>query len=283
MLGRTTVPTGLRSLTSHDLAAVRELLDRDPGVNVFLRHRIDSNGLRDGMLSARVWGYFEGDELVAACHAGSNIVPAQAGPAAVEAFADHVLAEGIRPASVAGLQSAVMPLWERLAPFLGPARSIRPVQPFLSIDREPTMASDPRVRRVTMDEFDLLYPACVAMFLEEVGVDPEASGGHGYRARVAQLISQGWAFAIIEDGEVLFKTEVGASSPHACQLQGVWVRPDQRGQDIASGALAAVVRQVQRDLAPLVTLYVNDHNAPARATYQRVGFDETATFASILL
>ena len=45
------------------------------------------------------------------------------------------------------------------------------------------------------------------------------------RQGLAQLISQGWAFAIVEDGEVLFKTEVGAASPHACQLQGVWVRP----------------------------------------------------------
>jgi predicted GNAT family acetyltransferase len=282
MLGTTSVPQ-VRSLTSADLPAVRALLDQDPGVNVFLRHRIDTTGLRDGMVSARVWGYFEGEQLIAACHAGSNIVPAQATLSSIEAFAEHVLVDGIRPASVAGLQSVVIPLWERLAPFLGPARSIRPVQPFLSIDREPIVASDPRVRRVTMDEFDLLYPACVAMFIEEVGIDPEASGGHGYRARVAQLISQGWAFAIIEDGEVLFKTEVGAASPRACQLQGVWVRPERRGQDIASGAVAEVVRQVRRDVAPLVTLYVNDHNAAARATYERVGFQETATFASILL
>lgn len=282
MLGTTSVPQ-VRSLTSHDLPAVRALLDQDPGVNVFLRHRIDSTGLRNSMMSAQVWGYFEGDELVAACHTGSNIVPAQATPSSVEAFAEHVLVDGIRPASIAGLQDVVLPLWERLAPFLGPARSVRPVQPFLSIDREPVVASDPRVRRVTMDEFDLLYPACVAMFREEVGVDPEASGGHGYRARVAQLISQGWAFAIIEDGEVLFKTEVGAASPHACQLQGVWVRPDRRGEGISAGAVAEVVRQVRQDVAPLVTLYVNDHNAVARASYRRVGFDETAIFASILL
>jgi predicted GNAT family acetyltransferase len=258
-------------------------LDRDPGVNVFLRHRIDSTGLRESMVGARVWGFFDGDELVSACHAGSNVVPAQATPASIEAFANHVLVEGLRPASLAGLQSAVLPLWERLAPFLGPARSVRPVQPFLSIDREPAVASDPRLRRVTMDEFDLLYPACVAMFREEVGINPEAAGGHGYRARVAQLISQGWAFAIIEDDDVLFKTEVGAASPQACQLQGVWVRPDCRGQNIAAGGLAGVIRQVRRDVAPLVTLYVNDHNVPARATYRRVGFRESATFASILL
>ncbi|MFL6091133.1 MAG: GNAT family N-acetyltransferase [Aeromicrobium sp.] len=279
MLGTAVV----RGLTAHDIPSVRLLLDRDPGVNVFLRYRIDTTALRDHVVGARVWGFFDGDDLVSACHAGSNIVPAEATPAAIEAFAEHVLVEGIRPASLAGLQDAVLPLWERLAPFLGPARSIRPVQPFLAIDHEPAVASDRRVRRVTMDEFDLIYPACVAMFREEVGIDPEIAGGHGYRARVAQLISQGWAFAIIEDGEVLFKTEIGAASPLACQLQGVWVRPDRRGQDIAAPALAEVIRTVRRDVAPLVTLYVNDHNAAARAAYRRVGFSERATFASILL
>jgi predicted GNAT family acetyltransferase len=280
MLGTT---TGVRGLTADDLSSVRALLDRDPGVNVFLRYRVDSTSLRDRVVGPRVWGYFDGAELVAACHAGSNIVPAEASLDAVEAFAGHVLIEGIRPASIAGLQSAVLPLWERLAPFLGQARSIRPVQPFLALDDEPQVAPDTRVRRVTMDEIDLLYPACVSMFREEVGIDPEASGGHGYRARVAQLISQGWAFAIIEDGEILFKTEVGAASPHACQLQGVWVRPDRRGEDISAAALAQVIRLVRRDVAPLVTLYVNDHNVSARALYRRVGFTEQATFASILL
>jgi len=280
MLGTT---TGVRGLTADDLASVRALLDRDPGVNVFLRYRVDSTTLRDRGVGPRVWGYFDGPDLVAACHAGSNIVPAEAGADAVEAFAGHVLTEGIRPASIAGLQSAVLGLWERLAPFLGPARSVRPIQPFLTIDHDPDIAADPRVRRVVMDEIDVLYPACVSMFREEVGIDPEASGGHGYRARVAQLISQGWAFAIIEDGDILFKAEVGAASPHACQLQGVWVRPDRRGEDIAASALAQVVRLVRRDVAPLVTLYVNDHNVPARALYRRVGFIERATFASILL
>ena len=197
MLGTT---TAVRGLTADDLASVRALLDRDPGVNVFLRYRVDSTALRDRFVGARVWGYFDGPDLVAACHAGSNIVPAEAGSEAVEAFAAHVLTEGIRPASIAGLQSAVLPLWEQLAPFLGPARSVRAVQPFLAIDHEPHVAPDPRVRRVTMDEIDILYPACVSMFREEVGIDPEAAGGQGYRARVAQLISQGWAFAIVEDG-----------------------------------------------------------------------------------
>ncbi|WP_284303884.1 GNAT family N-acetyltransferase [Mobilicoccus caccae] len=33
---------------------------------------------------------------------------------------------------------------------------------------------------------------------------------------------------------------------------------------------------------PLVTLYVNGYNAPALATYDRVGFDEVGRFATVL-
>ena len=279
MLGTTNV----RALTTEDLPALRELLDRDPLVNLFVRHRVDLTGLQERLMGGRVWGYYDGDELVSACHAGANIVPVEATPEALQAFADQILAEGVRPASLVGLRSAVMPMWERVEPTWGPARSLRPFQPFLVLDDDPDAESDPRVNRVVLDEFDMLYPACVAMFTEEVGIDPETGGAGGYRARVAQLISQGWAFAIIEDGEVLFKTEVGAATPDACQLQGVWVRPDRRGEDIAVGALAAVVKHVRATVAPVVTLYVNDHNRSARRTYERVGFRETEMFSSILL
>lgn len=274
--------SAVRALTARDLHAARELLDRNPGINAFVRYRLESSGFVGGPYT-RIWGYFDDDDLVAVCHGGSNVVPAEATPEAIEAFAVHVLSEGPRPASIAGLQSAVLPMWELLEPMWGPARSVRPVQPFLSIAGNPVIEPDPRVRAVTMDEIDLLYPACVAMFREEVGVDPELVGGQNYRSRVTQLISQGWAFAIVEDGEILFKTEVGASSPRACQLQGVWVRPDRRGEGIAAPAIAAVVTLVQRSIAPIVTLYVNDHNLAARAAYARAGFTPTATFASILL
>ena len=275
--------TSVRALTAGDLPALRELLDRDPLINLFVRHRVDLTGLQERLMGGRVWGYYDGDELVSACHAGANIVPVQATPDAIDAFADRLLTDGGRPASLVGLRSAVMPLWERVESAWGPARSVRPFQPFLELEGMVDVSPDTRVRRVVLDEFDMLYPACVAMFTEEVGVDPEAGGAGGYRARVAQLISQGWAFAIIEDGEVLFKTEVGAATPYACQLQGVWVRPDRRGEDIAVRALAAVVELVKETVAPVVTLYVNDHNRSARRTYERVGFREMEMFASILI
>jgi predicted GNAT family acetyltransferase len=275
--------TQIRALTTRDLPELHALLDRDPLVNLFVRNRVDATKLQTRWLGGQIWGYFEGGELVSACHAGANVVPVQATPRAIEAFADQAVRDNVRPSSIVGPQSAVLPLWRLLEPHWGPARSPRLDQPFMVLDHDSPLAPDPRVRRVAIDEFDILYPSCVAMFTEEVGVDPESGNRSGYRARVAQLISQGWSFAIIEDGEVLFKTEVGAATSYACQLQGVYVRPDLRGRGIAAAAIAGVVEQVRATISPVVTLYVNDHNLAARRAYERVGFEHTETFASILL
>jgi predicted GNAT family acetyltransferase len=275
--------THVRPLTPRDLPELHALLDRDPLVNLFVRNRVDATKLQARWLGGQVWGYFEDGVLVSACHAGANIVPVQAKPQAIELFAEQILADNIRPSSIVGPRDTVLPLWKILEPRWGPARSPRLDQPFMVLDRDSRVRPDPRVRRVLIDEFDTIYPACVAMFTEEVGVDPEIGNRSGYRARVAQLITQGWSFAIVEDGDVIFKTEVGAATTQACQLQGVYVRPDLRGTGIAVPALAAVVRLVRETVAPVVTLYVNDHNTAARRAYERVGFEHTETFASILL
>lgn len=275
--------THVRALTSRDLPELTALLDLDPLVNLFVRNRVDATKLQTRWLGGQVWGYFEDGVLVSACHAGANVVPVQATAAAIEAFAEQAITDNVRPSSIVGPRDSVIPLWNLLEPTWGPARSPRLDQPFMVLDHDSRLVPDPRVRPVLIDEFDVIYPACVEMFTEEVGVNPEIGNRSGYRARVAQLISQGWSFAIIENGEVIFKTEVGAATPHACQLQGVYVHPDLRGQGIAAPAVSAVVRHVRATIAPIVTLYVNSHNISARRTYERVGFEHTATFASILL
>jgi predicted GNAT family acetyltransferase len=145
------------------------------------------------------------------------------------------------------------------------------------------VAPEPRVRPVRPDELEVLLPAAVAMFTEEVGVSPlRVDGGAGYRARVAELVRAGQSLAWIEDGRVLFKAEIGAVSRSACQIQGVWVAPSHRGRGIGTAGTAAVVEYARTAIAPVVSLYVNDFNAPARAAYRRVGFTEAGTFTSVL-
>jgi predicted GNAT family acetyltransferase len=65
-------------------------------------------------------------------------------------------------------------------------------------------------------------------------------------------------------------------------VQGVWVPPDRRGEGLAVGGMAAVVEHVRREIAPVVSLYVNEYNHAARGAYARVGFEQSATFATVM-
>ncbi|WP_067133030.1 GNAT family N-acetyltransferase [Microtetraspora malaysiensis] len=272
-----------RVLDDNDREEVLALLDSDPVANVFVASRIRSVGLSPSRLGGQMWGYGPRGGLVSLCYAGANLVPVNAGRDAVHAFADRARKQGRRCSSIVGPSTAVEQLWERLEPHWGPARAIRWAQPVMATSSAPAVTPDPLVRRVKPEEFGTLLPACVAMFTEEVGVSPDnGDGGALYRARVAELIRIGRSLARIDDGRVVFKAEIGAVTPQACQIQGVWVDPELRGHGHASAGMAAVVEQALKYFAPLVSLYVNDYNLPARAVYRRVGFREVDTFMSVL-
>lgn len=275
-----------RLLEGADLAGTLEILHRDPVVNAFVATRVEAVGLDPWRLGGEMWGWFDQDgRLESLCYAGANLVLVNAGPQAVRAFAERARRQGRRCSSIVGPADATAELWALLERSWGPAREVRAHQPLMATTLpSDEVAADPLVRRVRKDEIDLLMPACVAMFTEEVGISPLAGdGGLLYQARVAELVTGGRSFArFSEQGEVVFKAEIGAVTQGACQIQGVWVAPAYRGRRLSEAGMAAVVDIALREVAPVVSLYVNDYNLPARAAYHRVGFREIGAFMSVL-
>ncbi len=261
------------------------LAEQDPVVNVFADYRARLTNLDERWLGGQVWGRFQGDELVAGCHLGANLVPVQCTPDDVGAFADVALRRRTSVGTIVGPSDVVAALWDLVRARWARPREIRPSQPHLELRHRSAVAPDLGVRLTTPGDLEVLYPACVAMYTEEVGVSPEkdAGGGDLYRARIQQLIGRGWSMASFDDRGVAFKAEVACVTPYAAQVQGVWVRPDLRGRGLAVSGMAAVVAHVlDSGMAPVVSLYVNEWNTPARAAYASVGFEQTATFATLM-
>jgi uncharacterized protein len=266
-----------------DLPDFLALTGRDPVVNAFAEYRARSTNLEPRLLAGEIWGRYDAGRLVAACHVGANLVPVECAPDDARAFAERALTRPRSVITIVGLQDQVWPLWDALSDRWGPARETRWDQPHMALTQAPKVEPDLAVRRSTPDDFAALYPACVAMYTEEVGVDPEADGGATiYRSRVRQLIGLGWSFARIEDERVVFKAEVAHATPQAAQIQGVWVAPDRRGEGLAARGVAAVADVCRREIAPVVSLYANIWNEPALRAYARVGFEQTGTFATIM-
>ena len=276
-----TVP--VRLLGDADRGAVERVLDREPYAGAQVAERVAAAGLSWRRQEARVFGYGGRRQLESVCWLGANLIPVHATPPAVAAFAELMGAEPRICSSIVGDAAAVLDLWDRLHPVWGDARDLRGCQPVLATRDDPPVKPDPAVRLVRADEIDLLYPAAVAMYTEEVGVSPVVDGGDGaYRERVRDLVRGGRAYARFVDGKVAFKAELAVITRHTAQVQGVWTAPQWRGRGLATAGMAAVVSDALRRVAPTVSLYVNDYNHGARTVYQRCGFRRVGTFATIL-
>jgi uncharacterized protein len=281
---RTAIGRGsVRVLNRADLPAAIRILSTRPVENVFVASRVRSAGLEQASLGCPVWGYERDGVLRALCHAGSNLVPVNADDDAIEAWAEFAGAQRMC-ASIIGPSGVALALWHRLADRWGApwseTRNVRPHQPVMAITDPPSVAPDPRVRRVTLDQWDAYTDAAVKMYTEEIGVSPMQGNPAGYRFYVRQLITSGRAFGIFEGRRAIFKADLGSVSASVCQVQGVWLDPELRGHGLAAPAMAAVV-QLARSIVPTVSLYVNDYNLAARATYARVGFQEVGEFATV--
>jgi hypothetical protein len=274
----------VQALTTADRDDALELCSHDLAANVFVAARI-----LEGVLSSQpgtLLGYREDGQLEAMCWASANLVPVEADATSIAAFAERVRRWRRHCASILGPSDQVNELWRILAPSWGPARALRPRQPLMSTMSRPSelgVELDPRVRPATPDEVDLVMPAAAHMFTAEIGYPPYSGSGHAYRMSLLALIERQHTYVVIEDGEVLFKADVGSVALGCAQIQGVWLAPRLRGRGLAVPAMAAVVEQVMERRAPWVTLYVNDFNTSARATYASVGFEDVGSFSTVLL
>jgi GNAT superfamily N-acetyltransferase len=279
-----TTDHGIRVLAPADLPDFLGLVAGDPVVNVFAEYRARTTNLDPRWLGGEMWGrYDDVGALRAACHVGANLVPVQCTADDAAAFGVRARARPRSVSTIVGPHDAVEAVWRVVGASWPEHREVRWRQPHLVIDGPPAVEPDPLVRRTLRSDLGTLYPACVAMYEEEVGISPELGGGREmYRARVVQLITRGWSFARFEGERLVFKAEVASATPAAAQVQGVWVPPDLRGLGLATAGLAAVVEAVRRDIAPVVSLYVNEWNTGARRVYERIGFRETARFSTIM-
>ncbi|WP_046322057.1 GNAT family N-acetyltransferase [Mycobacterium sp. UM_Kg1] len=264
-----------------DAAAVWQVLAEDPVGSCMVAARVADHGVDPRLIGGELWTRGGVDESL--CYAGANLIPLRGTPADLTAFADKAASAIRRCSSLVGRAELVLPMWQRLAESWGPARDVRESQPLMALQSIPACLMDPEVRQVRPEELDAYLVAAVDMFIGEVGVDPRAGdGGRAYRRRVANLIAAGRAWARFEHGEVVFKAEVGSQSPTVAQIQGVWVHPDRRGCGLGTGG-TAMLAGVIVGTGRIASLYVNDFNEVARSTYERVGFAQVGTFATVLL
>ncbi len=217
----------------------------------------------------------ERGRLTALCHAGANLVPSGQGVAALAKAVSRS-----RPRMIVGEETAVGELWEAIRRRLPRPLEDRPGQPVFVLEQPPPPAGT-ELRAATLDDLDLLVPACAAAYLEEVGVDACARDPDLFRWRTRSQIELGRSWLWLEEGRIRFKAEASAWTPLAVQLQQVWVDPEVRGLGYAKRALADLCRLLLAR-TPAVCLFARAENVPALALYASVAMRRTIAYRSLI-
>jgi ribosomal protein S18 acetylase RimI-like enzyme len=251
-----------------ELDEILDFCSQDPVERVFLE---DVARRRLGRFS----GLREGGRLTALCHVGANIVPSGTG---CGAFA-QAAARG-RPRMLIGEEGAVGDLWSAAEHAMPLPKEDRPGQPVYVLDRSPE-PGDSGVREATVDDLDLLVPACAQAHYEEIGIDPLAGDSEGFRWRTQAQIGEGRSWLWFENGTILFKAEASAWTPSAVQLQQVWVDPRVRNRGYAQRGMRDLCGRLLEQV-PIVCLFVRADNAPAIHVYEKIGMRRTISYRSLI-
>ena len=275
---------GLRLLGPSDLPAMLELTACDPVVNVFADYRARLTQLDPRWLGGEVWGYHEDGRLVSACHAAANLVPVQATPEALVAFAERAASQQRRCATIVGPDRGGRAAVAAPRAALGgaPRGALAPAAPAdrLGTRRSPPTRwydgpSAPTSTRSTRPAWRCTPRRSASRPRSAAARTSTGPGSRSWSRRAGRSPASrtaGWS------------SRPRSPPPRRTPARSRASTSTRRaaGEGLAAAGMAAVVQLALRDIAPVVSLYVNEHNLPARAAYARAGFQQTGTFSTIM-
>jgi predicted GNAT family acetyltransferase len=265
----------LRLLSDDDFKGALEFLQRDPLINVYLISRL----LEERTLAATqiaVARYNGVIVLVASLAtnivlAGDPSISSDITDTAIGLVADRILTRMLPVRAIISPATLVESLWNIIRLRIDPPTVVRMNQPIYALKRRVDYPDLTFARYSTLRDLDQLVPACAAMHLEEVGIDPMERDAHGYRERIRELVEKKRSVIRTVDGVIASKCEYSAVTPDTVQLMGVWTHPRFRRQGLSRELLREVCGHLFHK-SRTVTLFVNDFNRPAIALYESLGF-----------
>jgi predicted GNAT family acetyltransferase len=261
-----------------EVRAAADLLRQDAILNVYLLTELHRRGAEGG----EWWIHTRDQELRGVCLVAGNLVPYAPSRDAVEALAEVAVRRGGRYHAMLGEKAVVRKLWQAVSASGVVAKELRENTVYVLRRGELKGMRGARLRPARVDETDEVFEHAVSMYREDIGQDPLAAGASPYRRRIAARVARRASFLWKERGQLVFKADVGSRTDQVAQIEGVWTPPAFRGRGYATRGMTALCARLLREV-PIVTLYVNVANAPARRVYQRVGFRRHAEYLAVWL
>jgi uncharacterized protein len=267
---------------SHSESEVLNFLSGRPAQAVIMSGLIRDNGFespfnRGSFHACRdAAGRLEGVALV-----GHAVYVAAETPRALKAFAR--VAQGEHSGHmILGEQELVARFWSHYAPAGQTPRLF--CRELLFEQRWPVPARDAveGLRPATLEDLMLVMPVHAAMAYDESGVNPIDVDLHGFRMRCARRIEDGRVWVLVEDGNLLFKTDIASDTPECVYLEGVYVEPASRQQGLGLRCLSQLACKLL-ERTKIVSALVNEQNLAAQALFQRAGYKLRGFYDTVFL
>jgi hypothetical protein len=132
-------------------------------------------------------------------------------------------------------------------------------------------------RRASPDDLAALFPLQAAYEREEVALDQEGFDDARCRRHLAGLLRDQELWLCEGGGRALAKAGTNARGFEWDQIGGVYCAPEWRGKSLARFLCARFFDSLSKR-GRRVALFVKRTNGPARALYERLGFEEISAF-----
>lgn len=138
------------------------------------------------------------------------------------------------------------------------------------------------LRQATRADLETIVSVNASLACDESGINPLARDPHGFRDRAGRRIDKGRIWVWIEDGCLLYKTDVVAETPQAIYLEGVYVHPEHRRHGYGLSCITTLAASLLQH-TETICLTVNEKSSGTHKFYKRAGFELVSRYDSIYL
>lgn len=272
----------VHALRNEDRTEVLDFLGARPIHTVFMRSFIYDNGIESEFNRGRFYacrnqqGQLEGVALI-----GHATFIEATSDEVVAAFAD-VARQCSTAHLILGEHDIVKEFWRH---FAQPGQTPRRICRELLFEQQwPIEKHDPvpGLRLATPADMPILLPINAEMVMQESGVNPLVTDPEGFRRRWLRRIEQRRVWVLIEDGRLIFNTDIMCETPDVIYLEGIYVSPQERGKGYGLRCLSQLSHTLLQRANSLCLLSQEENDA-AHAFYRRAGFLTRSFYDSIFL
>ncbi len=265
------MPAVVEPLGPSHLSALRAMLARDTTHNMYLLGLLEEFGVVSNPRTPFTFQgrFFDGELTAAMFVAGSGglLVPSASSPQHIGDIA-KALHGRVAPRGILGEQAVV----EALLKHFGLTPQFSKTQKMFSVSpNDLGPFTNPLLRAA--NEFDVprLLPLAAACVQELNKRNPLEDDAAGFELRVRQRVKAGRTYVLEENGEFVFKLDVGSRSQFGAELEGIYTAPAHRKKGHATLCLGQISRFLMSSL-PRLTVRIDDEQQYFANTARKVGY-----------